>query len=181
MKKNTKIGLTFAILSAFVIIIGVVFALLANKEKTIQENMVIIRAKYTEFSMNVVNHSLASESLTKEFLQSTEEEYQDKLELLTELLTTYSNTIASLNKNVADLEDKCTREYEDFQVNLYCDNYQQLYEILNNTYIDNMNNINAKVTEYNKNNSTNYPPFKLVNTEYIDFNKDGTYEGKTTK
>ena len=181
MKNYKKIGLTFAMLSIIVIIVGVVFAIIINHKKTLEENIVIIKKRYTDFSVDIADNYRVRSELTEKLKQFNNDNYKDEHETYTTLLTQYNENMTLLNDSVNILEDKCTIEYEDNQTNIFCDNYQQLYEVINNTYIALLTDYNNKITSYNETSETDYQQAELINKEYIDFNKDGIYDGKNIK
>jgi len=181
MKNYKKIGLSFAILSAIVIAIGVVIAIIVNNKKTIQENIVIIKETYTDFSVDIVENYQIRNEITEKLDQFNNENYSNEHETYTGLLTQYNQNITVLNDSVNILEDKCSIEYEDSQTNIFCNNYQQLYEVINNIYIELLTNYNNKITSYNETSEEDYTTVTLINKDYVDFNKDGIYDGKTVK
>ena len=178
MKKSKKIGIIFIILSLIIIAVAIIFALMINKEKTTRENIEIVKQKYTEFSVGVVENYNARSQLIEELGQYSEETLEEKHKKFTTILTSFNASMVKINTVVDTLEDKCSYKYEDSQTNIFCENYQQLYESVNNAYVGYMKDYNDKITKYNENSMNKYELFELINKDYIDFNKDGNQDGK---
>lgn len=181
MKKYKKVGITFIILSMLIIAIGIIVAVLVNKEKTIQENIVIVKDTYTSFSIDVVENYQIRSELKEKIDQFNNETYSSEHETYISLLNQYNENMTTLKNNVSILEDKCSIEYENTQTNIFCDNYQQLYEAINNVYIGMLTDYNNKITNYNETSEEDYELFSLINKDYVDFNNDGAYDGKTVE
>ena len=180
MKKSTKVGITFTVLTVLVLGLGIVFAVLVNNEKTLLEDMSIIKRTYANFSGDVIDIYQLRKSLTEKMDIFIDENYEEEHEVYIEILTTYNQKMVSLNNNIAILEDKCSFTYEDVETNIFCSYYQQTYEAVNNIYINQYNKYNELITNYNQNeeNEKDYDLVELVNKEFIDFDKNGTYDGK---
>lgn len=178
MKTSTKVGIFFAIMSVVMIVAGVVFASVNKATRTVQENIVIIKQVYTAFSVGVVeNHQYRSELLGK--LNSfSNETYSEMHDDFVKLLTNYGEKIKVITDNVNILEDKCSISYDDNQTNIFCANYRQLYEAVNNEYIANVARYNDKIKEYNLTAEESYTSFEAIRSEYIDFDGDGVYHGR---
>lgn len=180
MKKNTKVGITFTILTVLVLGIGIVFAVLINNEKTKREDIATIRRVYSSLNGDVIDIYHYRSSLDEKFASYTEETYAEEHQSYVELLTKYNEEVVSLNNNLAILEDKCSKEYDDAETNIFCSYYQQLYETTNNIYVNQLKKYNENITNYNQNeeNEQDFELFELINKEIIDFDKNGVYEGQ---
>ena len=61
---------------------------------------------------------------------------------------------------------------------MLCKGYDVIYEEAINSYITNINEYNDKVSKHNETATKRYDEHELVFTQYIDYDKDGQYEGK---
>lgn len=181
MKKYKKIGMTFIILSVVIIMVGIIFAILIKNKKTMEENIGIIKKTYTNFSVAVGDNYDIRAELSDKLNQFNNENYPNEHATYSDLLIKYNENMTSINISIDTLEDKCKIDYDDKQTNIFCDNYQQLYEVINNAYVENLNNYNNKITRYNETSEEDYDVFPLINKDYIDFDKNGIFSGKTNE
>ena len=181
MKKSTKVGYIFTILSVVVIGIGIFFAVLVKNEKTILANMEIVKRTYTSFSGDIIDNYHIRTTIVEKLDNFNNEKYPEEHEEFKEYLEEYNNIMKSLNNNVSILEDKCSVKYKDNQTNIFCSYYQQLYETVNNLYVVHLTRYNDLIKGYNENSEEDYQLFEMTNKEKIDFDKNGYYEGDPKK
>ena len=88
------------------------------------------------------------------------------------------NNINKIDDYVETINSKCNVIYSDIEVNKICDSYDTLYEKLINLYVQDLNNYNNKITSYNEYKKESIELFNQIHKDYIDYNKDNTYEGR---
>lgn len=174
---KTKLPLIIILLSVIIISIGVIFAILNDKEKTLDENAVIIRDNYAELSTNVTNNILIRKEVLDKINNFSNNNYADTREEYIELLNKYNENVTKIDTNIEIMDSKCDIQYEDNTINILCRSYADLYEEVINIYITSINNYNDEVRKYNIRNNTNYESHNILHKDYIDINKDGTYQG----
>lgn len=179
MKKTTKVGIVFIVLSVFVIGIGSIFAIIINNYKTMEENKKIIRATFNDFSLKLLDNYTVRDEIGNKLLTFDNETYETDHESYVTSLTKYNQNITELNTAISIMEDKCTYDYKgDVEVKIFCNNYQQLYEIAINIYVSRLNTYNEKIKTYNETSEKDYELFTMINKEQIDYNKNGIFEDK---
>lgn len=178
MKKATKIGITFVVLSVLVIGIGIIFATIVHKHNIMEENKKTIKDTFNNFSLKLLTNYTLRDETTNKLANIKQETYKDEHEEYAELLTKYNNNMNELKTDVATFEDKCTYEYDSPEIGIYCKNYQVLYEVAVNIYVNNLTNYNNVITTYNQTAEEDYELFTLVYQEQLDYNNNGIFENK---
>lgn len=175
MKKTLPI--IIIVLALIITTVAIIFAIINDKEKTMDENTIIIRNNYGELSTNSTDNVLIRKELLNKLNTFDEENYENVHNEYLELLNKYNENIAKIDANIEAMNSRCDVEYEDATINILCRSYSDLYEEIVNIYITNLNNYNNKIAGYNTRNQTNYEKYNMLHTEYLDINKDGTYQG----
>ena len=165
------------LLSVIIASVGVIFAILNDKEKTMDKNVVAIRDNYAELSTNVTDNILLRKKVIEKINKFAEEDYANTNKEYTELLNKYNENVSKIDKNIEIMDSKCDVEYEDNTINILCRSYADLYEEVVNIYITNLNNYNNNVSDYNLKHRTSYELYSMLHKNYLDINKDGTYQG----
>jgi len=177
---NKKI-LTISILSMFtviLIIVGLILFSVNRKQKMLIENVDIIKSNYAKFSSNTSDSEKIKEELTDKLTTFSNETYEEEHQEYQRILKEYDANIKYINEIVEDLEERCQYKYDDTITNLLCRGYDILYEESINSYITNVNEYNNKLTMYNDTADKKYNLHTLIYDKYIDYDKDGEYEGK---
>lgn len=177
---NKKI-LIISILSMFtviLIIVGMILFSVNKKQKMLIENVDIIKSDYAKFSSNTSDSEKIKEELTNKLTTFSNETYEEDHTEYQRILKEYDSNIKYINEIVEDLEEKCQYEYDDQMINLLCRGFDILYEESINAYITNVNEYNNKLSMYNDNRDKKYNLHTLIYDKYIDYDKDGEYEGK---
>lgn len=98
-------------------------------------------------------------------------------------LSNYESLVDELEKNTKKLDKLCGKNYfPDSAVNNRCVNYKSIYEQVVNYFISDIKVYNSNVEKYNTYQKSNNSIFVLdgykTTKKYIDYNKDGIYDGK---
>lgn len=176
--KKVLIVTTLSTLTILMLIIGGVLFSVNKQEKRLTENVGIIKSNYAKFTTNVTDNQEIKKELSDLMGDFNNETYKEKHEDYVKILNKYDNNIKYVDSIVKDMESRCKYKYEDAVVTLLCKGYDILYEETINTYITNVNKYNDKLSKYNEATGSKYKSHKLVYEKYIDYDKDGEYEGK---
>ena len=175
--KKTLIISILTMLSIVILVVGGILFALNNKEKTMQENMKMIKSDYANFSNNITDNEKIRKQLAEhisEFKNNTFKDEQGKYE---ETLKKYDKNIKYIDTLIKDLESRCKYEYEDKNTNILCKGFGGLYETTVNKYVAKVKAYNNLITQYNKTASSEESLYKAVYDNFIDYDKDGKYNG----
>lgn len=167
-----------SMLSVIMIIVGLIFFSINKRENTITENIAMIKSNFAIFSDKLRENNEITSSLLENVALFDKKTYEQEHENTTALLEQYDKNIKNIDFLVKDTKKRCEYKYEDITIQLFCKGYDAKYEETINGYIKNINNYNEKLTKYNETIDNPYELHKLVYDEYIDYDKDGKYEGK---
>lgn len=174
-KKLILISVIAIIFIAFVVI----FILATRKDKLETErNMENIKKNYNLLTDSVNKYN---EIRTKYATMSSVlimDEYEEKHEEYITLLTDYNKVMKDIDTYITNISFRCKHNYSDSEVNKVCENYQELYEKLVNLYINDTNNYNKFIAEYNEYKNAELEEFEMIHKDYIDYNNDNIYEGR---
>ena len=159
------------------IIIIVIIGITKEKQET-KNNMKVIELSYSSLTENIKKYNDIRTKYTDLLNNLFLEKYMDSHEEFTSLLTDYNKNIMSIDLAITNINLKCNHLYKDTNINKICNSYKPLYEKLINLYVTDMNNYNNTVTKYNEYKNDDIPLFEMIHKEYIDYNKDGIYEGR---
>lgn len=171
------LAIVIIVLSTIITTVGIIFAVLNNTEKSLAENVDIIREKYTELSNDSTNNILLRKELIEKLDNFNQVDYATVHEEYLALLNNYNNNVTKIDSIIEILDSKCGIQYEVATVNILCRGYADLYEEVINVYVTSIKDYNNKIKGYNLKNKTNYESYNPLHTEYVDLNKDGAYQG----
>lgn len=138
--------------------------------------MGIIKDNYNELSIVVDEYNQIRTELSSKLNNFIYENNSKEQEEYIELLTKYNN-IKNIDKNIDNINSRCTTIYKDSDVNKICDTYKVLYKKLINLYVSDLTNYNNKIASYNEYKNKEISLFQLIHDNYINYNKDEVYEG----
>lgn len=187
MEKGKKIGVLLLTISIMMIISGVVCSFvvsLKEDQKATQARMVVVNDTFEEFNASVTGYETSRDTLYTESLSNL---FYDTLAqndaMFKEKLNNYESIVDDVIKNVKKMDDLCKDVYyPDSSVNSKCSNYKIIYEQVGNYFIEDINLYNSTIKTYNEQQTaagTNLllEEYKTVK-KYVDYNKDGVFEGK---
>lgn len=180
MKKQIKalIIMILVILGVIMMIIAFAMSTVVNKDAVLEKNSEVILDNYTKLTNDSgVNTDLRKE-LSDKLKTFSPETYESEHNDYVELLTKYNKNIQKMGESATIISSKCEKKYEESRTNIICMSYNMLYETAINTYVKNLLDYNNRIDAYNKSNNGNYEKFLMVHKEYVDFDKNGVYEGK---
>lgn len=92
----------------------------------------------------------------------------------------YESSVHIVTDKASDLKEICGRaHYPDKNINLKCQQFKNVYEQVINAFKSDVDLYNSTIDNYNSSNSKTIVLEKIkTNIDYIDYNKDGKYEGK---
>lgn len=178
-KKKKNKNIVFYIIGIIILIgIFILFISIINGKKEASKNMAVIRSSYTSLSESVNTYNeIRTElgDLLNNFMYDSFNEEQDKYK---DIFIKYDEVIKKIDSNISNIDDRCNYIYSDNEVNKICNNYKGIYEKLINLYINDIDNYNNKVSSYNEYSNSDIELVSKLYDDYIDYNKDGIYEGK---
>ena len=182
-----KIGVLLLTISIVMIISGTVcsfvVSLKKDQEKT-QQRMVVVNDSFEKFNNSVSAFELERDTLYTESLGNL---YYDTLatddSILKNKLSNYESIVDTIIKRVKTMDGLCKDVYyPDSNVNSKCSNYKLIYEQVVNYFVEDVKLYNDTIKTYNEQQVAAGNTATLVEystkKEYIDYNKDGVYEGK---
>ena len=180
-KKNKKMIIISSVVALIILMIIVLILNVVNDKKKSNKNMQLIKYNYDELSVAVTEYNQIRTDLNELLNNFIYEDYPNKHSSYIELLNKYNNNIDKIDDYVEVINNKCNVIYSDITINKICDSYDMLYEKLINLYVQDLNNYNNKITSYNEYKKENIELFNLIHKDYIDYNKDNTYEGRISE
>lgn len=179
MKKSKKL---IIIISILVLLIGGISLLIVNimkDKKEITKNIEVIKYNYNELSQNVLEYNGIRRELSEKLNNFMYDKFLNDKEEYEEILTKYNTNINKIDNNIKNIDDRCKNIYNDKDINNICKSYKTNYEKIINIYINDLTNYNNKVTSYNEYKNENNSLFELIHKDYIDYNNDNVYEGRS--
>ena len=140
--------------------------------------MEVINTNYKELQDNVLEYNNIRTEYSSKIKDVYLDSFKDKIEEYNSLLDKYNKVIEKIDKNIDNINNKYNMLYNDININKVCNSYKVSYEKLINLYINDINNYNDKIKEYNEYKKDNIELNKIVHNNYIDYNKDNIYEGR---
>ncbi|MDO5003755.1 MAG: hypothetical protein Q4E39_05990 [bacterium] len=190
-KKNKKIKI-IVLIGITCIIWGFVIMFISSVKKDQAEmnsRMDKIVKSYDDFSKKIEEFNNMRDSLHTEFLDKV---YYEKLESqdtdFKNKLKTYEELVSNISLSTKNNLRKYCKDniyYSSPDVNSKCAAFKQGYEEMVNSFVDDINSYNTNIEQYNNwlDNEKNTTSLKLekyqTKKQYIDYNKDGTYSGKS--
>lgn len=185
--KAKKIGILLLTISIVLIIAGTVcsfvVSLKEDQEKT-QQRMVVVNDSFEEFNASVSAFELERDTLYTESLGNL---YYDTLAtddaILKNKLSNYESIVDTIIKRVKTMDGLCKDVYyPDSTVNSKCSNYKLIYEQVVNYFVEDVKLYNDTIKTYNEQQVAAGSTATLVEyktkKKYVDYNKDGVFEGK---
>lgn len=92
----------------------------------------------------------------------------------------YENSVTNVTEKASSLKEVCDMAYyPDKDINLKCQQFKNVYEQVINAFKSDIDLYNSTIDNYNSSNTNSLVLEKIkTNIDYIDYNKDGKYEGK---
>lgn len=185
--KLTKIAYCIMTLSFVFIISGGVSVFLNGLQKdrmATLKRMDEVTDQFEDFSANTSVFESFRDELYSNVLSNV---YYDTMYItdrnVKSQLSNYESLVDELEKNTKKLDKLCGKNYfPDSAVNNRCVNYKSIYEQVVNYFISDIKVYNSNVEKYNTYQKSNNSIFILdgykTTKKYIDYNKDGIYDGK---
>ena len=189
--KNKKVKI-LVLIGITCIIWGLILMFVSSVKKDQKEmnaRMDKIVNSYDKFSKKIEEFNTMRDSLHTEFLDKV---YYEKLETqdtdFKNKLKTYEELVSSISLSTKNNLRKYCQDnvyYSSSDVNNKCAAYKQAYEEMVNSFVDDINTYNSNIDQYNKyldtQGATNALRLEKYQTkkQYIDYNKDGTYSGRS--
>ena len=189
--KNKKVKI-LVLIGISCIIWGLILMFVSSVKKDQKEmnaRMDKIVNSYDKFSKKIEEFNTMRDSLHTEFLDKV---YYEKLETqdtdFKNKLKTYEELVSSISLSTKNNLRKYCQDniyYSSSDVNNKCAAYKQAYEEMVNSFVDDVNTYNSNIDQYNKyldtQGATNALRLEKYQTkkQYIDYNKDGTYSGRS--
>lgn len=189
--KNKKVKI-LVLIGITCIIWGLILMFVSSVKKDQKEmnaRMDKIVNSYDKFSKKIEEFNTMRDSLHTEFLDKV---YYEKLETqdtdFKNKLKTYEELVSSISLSTKNNLRKYCQDniyYSSSDVNNKCAAYKQAYEEMVNSFVDDVNTYNSNIDQYNKyldtQGATNALRLEKYQTkkQYIDYNKDGTYSGRS--
>ena len=189
--KNKKVKI-LVLIGITCIVWGLILMFVSSVKKDQKEmnaRMDKIVNSYDKFSKKIEEFNTMRDSLHTEFLdkvyyeklETQDTDFKNKLKIYEELVSSISlSTKNNLRKYCQD-----NIYYSSSDVNNKCAAYKQAYEEMVNSFVDDVNTYNSNIDQYNKyldtQGVTNALRLEKYQTkkQYIDYNKDGTYSGRS--
>ncbi len=179
MKKKKNLIIILSVIIVGIIIIVSVFSIL-NSRKLKKENIDTITTSYNNLTDDIKKYNEIRTKYNKRISSFVMSTYENEQEEYITLLNEYNEVIKKIDTEIKQIDKKCDIIYDDININKICSNYKGMYEKLINLYITDINMYNENIKKYNEYKKTSIESFELVHKDYIDYNNDGTYEGRST-
>ena len=187
--KAKKFGVALLTVSIIMIIAGMVctfvVSLKEDKELT-YARMLVVSDEFDGFNANVTAFEKERDSLYNQYLGNI---FYDTLrtddQMLKEKINNYESVVDGIVEQVNTMADLCDDVYyPDSSVNSKCSDYKLIYEQVVNYFVNDINLYNNTIKTFNEQH-VSAESEKLVEyktkKKYIDFNKDGEFDGKEVK
>lgn len=175
--KKTLIISILAMLTVLILVVAIIFFSLNNQEKTLRENMKMIKSNYANFSTNITDNEKIQQQLTDYIKDFNNKNYEDEQGHYVETLRKYDKNIKYIDSIIKDMESRCKHKYEDMNIKILCKGYDELYESTINEYVLKIKEYNDAVETYNKSKNTSHKTHTPLYDNLIDYNNDGKYNG----
>lgn len=185
--KGKRVAFVCLMLSFVLLISGGVTSFLVSlkedRELTLKR-MVVVNDEFEDFSNSTTSFESYRDELYNNVLGSL---YYDSLGAddanIKNVLSNYEAMVDSLEKKAKSLDNLCKNVYyPDSSVNSKCNNYKSIFEQVNNFFVGDIALYNKNIDSYNtfqlSNGSTVQLQYYTTKKEYIDYDDNGTYDGK---
>ncbi len=155
----------------------------ADKDST-YKRMDTVSDSFETFSTNVSAFEDMRDELYNSVLSNV---YYDSLygndSFIKNRLSNYENLVDELQRNTNKLDKLCDDVYyPESSINNKCINYKSIYEQVVNYFVTDINIYNQNIVNYNNYQASLGSGLLLksydTNKKFIDYNKDGSYDGK---
>ena len=163
-----------------------VVSLKEDREAT-QARMLVVNDEYEGFNNSVTSFEEAREALYNQYLGNV---FYDTLAndepMLKEKVNNYESIVDSIEKQAKTMSGLCKDVYyPDSSVNNKCKDYKLVYEQVVNYFVSDVATYNNTIKTFNEQQVAAGSTLALeeykTDRDYIDFNKDGAYDGKEVK
>lgn len=180
---SKKIAYILMSISFFLIVSGSVSQFLIGlrlDHSLTNQRMLIVSDQFEEFSTNISIFEEEREKLYEEVLSNLYLETMEQTDLqVKNRISAYENIINGIEIQTKKLAKLCNDAYyPNSDINNKCSNYKIIYEQAINYFVNDINLYNKTIAEFNKTAGTNLLNKYKTTKKYIDYNKDGNYEGK---
>ncbi len=157
---------------------------LKNDKEETYKRMDTVSDSFESFSTNVSAFEDMRDELYNSVLSNV---YYDSLysndTYIKTRLSNYENLVDELKKNTNNLDKLCTDVYyPESEINNKCINYKSIYEQVVNYFVSDIKTYNQNIVNYNNYQASLGSGLLLksykTNKKYIDYNGDGSYDGK---
>ena len=188
--KSKKFAVALLMVSIVMIISGTVCAfvvsLKADREAT-QARMVVVKDEFESFNKSVTTFEEAREELYTQYLGNV---FYDTLAnddvMLKERMSNYESVVDGIATQVKTMNGLCKDVYyPDSSVNSKCSDYKLVYEQVINYFVGDVDVYNNTIKTFNEQQAAVGSTLALIeyktNKKYVDYNKDGAFDGKEVK
>lgn len=160
-----------------------VVSLKEDQEKT-QARMVVVKEEFESFNAAVSAFEVERDTLYTEALGNL---YYDTLATddvtLKNKLSNYESIVDGIEEKVETMDKLCKDVYyPDSTVNSKCSDYKLIYEQVINYFVEDVKLYNNTIKTFNEQQVAAGSTYALIeyktDKKYVDYNKDGVYEGK---
>ena len=183
MKNNVRllVGMIIIILGIIMTIIAFAMSTVVNKDTIVEKEKQSIVDSYTELTVVAGTNIDLRNEISEKIDAYTNENYPQEHETYIDLLNKYEENYKTVASHIEEIDKQCKNDYEDSRIDIMCKSYKMLYEEITNIYVSNLTKYNNNIKNYNQTLGTTYEEFTMIQTEYIDYDKDGNYLGKPTE
>ena len=188
--RTKKFGVTLLMLSIIMIISGTVcsfvVSLKEDREAT-QARMLIVNDQFDSFNKSVTTFEEARENLYIQYLGNV---FYDTLAsddaMLRDRISNYESIVDGIVQQVNTMNDLCNDVYyPDSSVNSKCNDYKIVYEQVINYFVGDIGVYNNTIKTFNEQQAAVGSSVALIeyetNKKYVDYNNDGSFDGKEVK
>jgi len=177
-----KIAYVLALLGFIMMISGAVTSFLSGlrEDRELTYNrMADVTDSYEEFSTEVSLFEDYRDSLYEKYLANLTYDTMSKNDaLIKKELKSYEEMVDHIYNKSKTLSKLCDEVYyPESSINNKCSNYRTIYEQVNNYFVLDIKTYNNNIKKYNSSNNVTLKNYK-TDKDYIDYNEDGTIEGK---
>ncbi len=177
-----KVAYVLALLGIILMISGAVTSFLSGlrEDKELTYNrMADVSDSYEEFSTEVSLFEDYRDNLYEKYLANLTYDTMSRDDaIIKKELNNYEEMVDSIFNKSKTLSKLCDDVYyPESSVNNKCSNYRTIYEQVNNYFVLDIKTYNSNIKKYNSNNTNSLKNYK-TDKDYIDYNEDGTIEGK---
>ena len=178
MKKYIIIGLI--IVSILTISITIFIVDLQKDTENSKIVMEEINNYYKKYETNIDDYNLTRDTLIKKLSSFYNESFKEEYQEIISILNDYDKIMNETTKNVEIINKNCSNHiFNNSKTNTICKSYKESYEQMTNIFLSDIEDFNDLVEKYNKTTEETLGKYnsKYIK-DYIDYNKDGKYEGK---